>query len=868
MAIDNWQKVRLLVEAAALLPPDQRESFLSDEITDPQLRAEVAELLSFMGESTNVFPLQAWAEGALAPPAEADLAGLSIGNYRLLKELGRGGMGAVYLAERADGSYEHRVALKVLQEGLATPRLIERFREERQILARLSHPSIARLLDGGITADGRPYLVLEYVDGQTIDQYCETANLTLQDKLKLFIKVAEAVQSAHQQLVLHLDIKPANILVTADGEPRLLDFGISKILNDELTRQHGTDATLRLMTPRYASPEQAEGAPLGVASDIFSLATLLYRILTGRLPYPVEDASPLEAARLIRETPPTPPSEAAPPELKSALRGDLDTILLQALRKEPERRYPNVAAFAADVQLHLDSKPVQAHADSLLYRAQKFLGRNRIAAPLTAVGLLLLAISVAVSVRSAIKARRAEATAERRLLQARGLAHSYVFDLDTMLQDIPGTISVRHFVLENAQKYLEAMSTESAGDEDLAHEMAEGYVEIGRVQATPGIPSMSDWKAGAISKAKAVAIERRLLEKHPSDLKQRGLLLRELINQASIPDFLGDIDGREKIYNETWQTGQPLLAAGPVTKRYLNMSVVAWTIALLHAGNGDDWSLADPIGAVPWLDRSESIANTYQAAHPELPHDAATRGMIQRVTINRASILVQTGHPLQAKAVYQKAISLCLPVGQDALEDQVRKQLLGLYAAYLLGINDVAGAEASAPAPQASSVHEKEHDRQLTADEADELILLARIDFRRGRIAAGKQKMQQGLNTLEKLHQTLPEDANLSSQLAWDSLFLADEPNLDPATRKLRYARAIELAQWFAAQQPRALKTSMLIGKSELGLARLAQAEHRLPEQQGHAATAATHFSKVLAAYPIQPEASTLLTQAKTLTAA
>ncbi|MES2394027.1 MAG: serine/threonine-protein kinase [Acidobacteriota bacterium] len=864
MSSDRWPEVRAVLEVAVLLPPEERIAFLDAETTDPDIRAEVEDLLGYLSQSIETFAVTNWNERMSAFGDEARLKGSSIGSYRLIEELGHGGMGAVYLAERADGAYEHRVAVKVLQEGIATPRLAERFREERQILARLSHPGIARLLDGGITPDGWPYLVLEFVDGRTIDRYCEEAKLDIDAKLKLFLKVAEAVQSAHQQFVLHLDLKPANILVTREGEPRLLDFGISRILQTEEDATARSQATLRLMTPRYASPEQAEGAPLGVASDVFSLATLLYRLLTGRLPYTTEDAAPLEVARMIREVAPLAPSEAAPAELKSKLRGDLDTILLQALRKEPERRYPTVAALAADVERHLASEPVLAHADSVSYRLRKFLGRHRIAAPVTAAAIVVLIVSVAAVVRSAVRARRADAVAQRRLHDVRDLAHSYIFDLDSMLEEVPGTIAIRHMVLKNAQSYLEAMSKESADDVDLAHELVEGYIQMGGVQENPGLPSMNDWIASEASTAKAVAIERHLVETHPSDMKERGQLVRALVHHASGPQFLGDLPRVEQIANDAWDTGQPILASGPLPKRYVNMAVSSWTIAILHCGNGDDWNFSDPLGAVVWLDRTEQIAKNFLAAHPGKGDDIAT-AMLERVAINRASILVQLGRANEAGPFYEEALRYTTPTGNGQLEDETRKQLLGFYASYKLKMNDVHGAEAIAPRPKADSVHEKVHDRQLTADEADELVLLARIDLRLGRVAEGKRKMRQGLDTLEALHKSIAVDSTLGSELAFDVFLLAEESALDGPTRKGFYQRAIELGQEFAAQQPRALSTSMLIGKCRLGLARMARAEHRNTEQQEQATSAAAQFSKILAVHPVQPEASALLVKARAL---
>lgn len=398
----RWATLRALIEEALTLPAEQRLPFLRSSVTDPALLAEAEQLLAFDQQASKMFSLTGWREQAAIAVSEEPLAGTELGSYRILHEIGRGGMGAVYLAERADGAYQQKVAVKLLQESMSTPDLQSRFLAERQILAQLKHPGIVRLLDGGVTAAGRPFLVLEYVDGVPIDRYCDNENLDLTARLKLFLKVADAIQAAHQQLTLHLDLKPANIMITADGEPHLLDFGIARLLGEGGT----TQPSLMLMTPRYASPEQAEGKPLGVASDIFSLATLLYKLLTGVLPYPIENASPLEAARMIREATPVAPSRLTFGATAAALRGDLDMILLQALRKEPERRYPTVAAFAEDVRSHLASRPVSAHRDSVMYRSRKFLRRNWISAAAVAAVLVVLAGSAVSILRSAHVAQR------------------------------------------------------------------------------------------------------------------------------------------------------------------------------------------------------------------------------------------------------------------------------------------------------------------------------------------------------------------------------------------------------------------------------------------------------------------------------
>jgi tetratricopeptide (TPR) repeat protein len=303
--------------------------------------------------------------------------GTRVGPYRIVGEAGRGGMGTVYLAERADDEYRKRVALKLVRGGLALDdHLVRRFREERQILASLDHPGIAKLLDGGVTPEGLPWFAMEYVEGQPIDRYAAEAKLDIDDRLELFLAVCDAVQYAHRNLVVHRDLKPSNILVTAAGEVKLLDFGIAKIVasGDSTITQTG----FRAMTPEYASPEQLRGDAIAVASDVYSLGVLLYELLSGQRPYRVQGREPHEVARAILEEAPPPPSEQGPERDRRRLRGDLDTIVLAALRKEPERRYQSVELLAGDIRRHLGGLPVTARADTLRYRAGKFVGRHRV----------------------------------------------------------------------------------------------------------------------------------------------------------------------------------------------------------------------------------------------------------------------------------------------------------------------------------------------------------------------------------------------------------------------------------------------------------------------------------------------------------
>jgi serine/threonine protein kinase len=867
MTADRWAKIRDLVERAMALPPADRSAFLQAESADPDIAAEAAKLLTYDREASAMFAIEGWQQRAQRTAAEPSLAGTILGNYRLLEELGRGGMGAVYLAERADGVYQQKVALKVLQENIFTPALAERFRQERQILARLQHTGIARLLDGGVMPDGRPYLVLEYVDGKPIDQYCDEHHLDTDARLHLFLQVADVVQSAHQQLVLHLDLKPANILVTPKGDPQLLDFGIARILSEGEGGSRQTEATLRLLTPRYASPEQAEGTPLGVASDVFSLATLLYRLLTGSLPYPIEDASPLEAARIIREVLPSPPSHLAPPEIRPQLRGDIDTILLQALRKEPERRYPTIAAFAADVQRHLTSQPVLAHADSFSYRASKFFHRNRAAVIAASLVAFILAASAIAVVHSAIVARRERAVAERRLKDVRSLAHSYIFDLDPQLEQIPGTIGVRGFILKNGLNYLEAMSNETAGDDDLSREIAAGYNRVGRVQADMAMPSMGDSSSAWISMSKGIAIQQRLLDKNPSNVNERGALITQMNHLENVAVVDGDIVLADKMAHESWDLSQPLLAAGPAHRTFLNVFNVAWDIANDNAGNGDMWNFADPLAALPWLDRAHDIAERYKAGHPDEFLNPSVLGSYEREDVTRAQVLFAIGRGAEARSLYEDAIHLTTLTHNEIVEVQTRKVIQGDYLLYLLAMHDVRAAAALAPSLSIPEFEGKGEKRALTVDEADLLSVLSRVDLESGRTEPGRRKMKQSLDALETLHSDNPQSSEISSELAWDTYRLAEEPALETAIRREFYGRASELAAIYAGTHPQVLSAAMLVGRCNLGLAELARAAHNSTDQHTLAASSIAQFSKALAAHPIQPEASALLVRAKSLAA-
>jgi serine/threonine-protein kinase len=401
---DHWRRLEGAFREAAEAPPEGRPAVLDAACAgDPELRRDVEALLEADAgsEAFLASALQAGLRlaGSLADPGEVPAA---VGPYRLLHEIGRGGMSRVFLAERADGEFEKRVAVKLLRPDAGGAEISRRFHNERQILARLEHPDIARLHDGGTTDGGRPYFVMEVVDGEPIDRYCDRRGLDVPARLRLFARVCRAVHYAHQNLVVHRDLKPSNVLVTRAGEPKLLDFGIGKVLDPDLAAE-ATRASLRPMTPGYASPEQVRGKPVTTASDVYSLGVLLYLLLAGRLPFALEGTSAGELERRIAEEEPPPPSAAAVAgEARRRLAGDLDTIVAMAMAKEPARRYPSAEQLARDVERHLAGEPVIARRPTFGYRASRFLGRHRWpASAAAAFGLLLVAFTAITAAQAA-----------------------------------------------------------------------------------------------------------------------------------------------------------------------------------------------------------------------------------------------------------------------------------------------------------------------------------------------------------------------------------------------------------------------------------------------------------------------------------
>jgi eukaryotic-like serine/threonine-protein kinase len=521
---ERWQRLEELFHEILESPPDARARSLAEACGDDlELRAEVNRLLQSHAEASSfVSKAAAGVERIAATIMPADA---HVGAYRVVRELGRGGMGTVCLGERADAQFEMRVAIKLIKRGMDTDAVLQRFRHERQILAGLEHPNIARLLDGGTTDEGRPYFVMEYVDGQPIDAYCRTHQLSIDERLRLFRQVCAAVSYAHQHLVVHRDIKPSNILVTPDGVPKLLDFGIARLL--DTGQDAATMATAfgaQALTPQYASPEQLRGERITTVSDVYALGVLLYEVLAGARPYELTGKSPDEVRRIVAGTDIVKPSQLATRRgdaVARRLRGDLDAIVITAMRKDPAERYASVALFDDDVRRHIEGLPVVARGDSWSYRTARFVRRRKLGVTAAAAVVITLVGGIIATRSQARVARAQRARAERRFADVRRLSTSFLFEFHDAIATLPGSTPARLLVVSKALEYLDSLAAEAAGDRELQQELAAAYDRVGDVQGNPGAANLGDIEGAIKSYEKAAAIRRALAADAPDSLQAR-----------------------------------------------------------------------------------------------------------------------------------------------------------------------------------------------------------------------------------------------------------------------------------------------------------------------------------------------------------
>ena len=530
LSSEQWRAAKDLLHAALELPPSDRASYLRRECADSGIVDEVESLLVSYDDAGSFLQSPAVAYAPVGP-LDSIRPGQRLGIYQILQTIGEGGMGTVYHAVRDDDQFRKLVAIKVVKRGMDTDFILRRFHNERQILAHFDHPHITKLLDGGVTPDGRPYFVMDFIAGDPIDIYCENHSLTVRERLELFLKVCSAVSYAHQNLVVHRDLKPRNILVTTGGQPKLLDFGIAKLLADDDSQQ--TMTGLRLMTPDYASPEQERGELVTTASDVYSLGVLLHEILTGRRPGQTEKQA-------------------------KSLTGDLNNIVQMAMHPDPHRRYVSVDQMVADIQRYFEGLPVAARKDTVRYRASKFVARHPAGLLAVAVIFVLLVAGIAVTARQ-------RAIAEQHFREVRTLSNSLIFEIHDAIRDLPGATPVRELLVKRALQYLNSLAKSAGSDSSLQHELAIAYERVGDVQGGLEAANLGNTKGALESYRAALAIREKLGGASVPDLAW-GEELAHLYGQlSSVLGATGDAAGKLEFSRKALALREKIFADHPTS---------------------------------------------------------------------------------------------------------------------------------------------------------------------------------------------------------------------------------------------------------------------------------------------------------------
>lgn len=708
LTYDRWLQIDTLFQKVLEQPAELRLPFLHGKCrADEELMQHVEKLLKLHREAEHILGDSADAFVAPLVPgllkvtgenaSEFEENGSRIGSYEIIEKLGRGGMGSVYLAKKKESPYDKKVAIKLLRKGMDTEDIIRRFRNEGRILASLEHPNIARLYDGGVHSDGRPYFVMEYIEGEPIDRYCDTHKLTIKERIKLFRTVCEAVHFAHQSLIVHRDIKPANVLVTSDRTIKLLDFGIAKLLEPgqaDLTDFH-TQTGIKVMTPEFASPEQVQVKPITTASDIYALGVLLYKLVTGRRPYRVRTTSLLEIERIICETAPLHPSEAvtgkplpAPTNaaednfdasaaaqlrardtgsLRKELTGDLDRIILKALRKEPERRYRSALGFSEDLDNYYQGKPVQARPSTIGYRARKFIQRNKWAVSVLTIALFSVLAGLGIALWQADVARTERDIAQSEAAKTLAVQNYLVdlFEAADPAENRGEEITVREIVdrgiagLEEGfggqpEVHIEMLKVlgrveQALGDFNLSVELLEkalnksrelyGDEHLNVASAAAMLGEVERWNGNFDSAEsllrEALAIRQRLIREDHSDLAiNKDRLARTL-------EMKGDFEEAELLYGEALEMRERLFGENSDAVS-ANLNNLGWLL----------YQMGKQVEAEQTLRRSLQIKNQIM----EPPHPAI------------ASNLSNLSVVLRARGYYREAEEFAI----QALEQEIK----------------------------------------------------------------------------------------------------------------------------------------------------------------------------------------------------
>ncbi len=858
MTPEQLERVSEILENALALDRTQRKQFLDDACAgDEELRREVESLLDSHLEAGSSFLKTPEAGTGEIAPRPSIGPGSRIGPYDIVEKIGHGGMGDVFSAVRADGQYEKQVAIKLVRSGYDSESILERFRNERQILAGLDHPNIAKLLDGGTTPDGIPYLVMELVEGAPIDAYCDTRKLSITARLHLFRKVCGAVQYAHQHLVIHRDIKPSNILVSDGVVPKLLDFGIAKILD----ASGAAEATLlRPMTPEYASPEQIRGEPITTSTDMYSLGVVLYQLLTGRSPYRLATRTPEKLAEAITSTEPERPSasvqrsegvleggamrelaaqivsnsrEATPMRLQHRLRGDLDFILLKVLRKEPSRRYASVDQFSEDIRNHLEGLPVTARKGTWTYRADKFIRRHKAVVAASALVLLTLLTGIIVFLREAQIAETNRQRAEMRFNEVRTLANSLIFEVHDSIATLPGATRARKLILEKSLKYLDGLSHESGGDISLQRELAAAYERVGSVQGNAFEAHLGDPEAAFRSYHKALSIRQAVAAAQPGDAKDQIALARtyRLVGEVqwiSLSDTSGSLDNLKK----STATAEFAAKLAPHDQTILiELAESFEKLGDVQAGNGPRGSAGE---IQEGLQSHRNALEVLQQIASRSSGDTDLLRDLARAYLAVGDDLVKIGERDQGLVTYRKAMEILQPLARDSNNTLVLRRLTSCYSR----IGDalvLSGKPEEAIEYFQKQLHLSEP--MAIADPSDvdlrTRVILARASLGNALVEANRQR--EGLGVLKR---SLAEAEKLSESAgdSYDRTILAfvevwvgeAEEKIGDSSEALKYyARALERYSTIARADPQDKEDTLNVSavSGHLGLALLRKGE-------------------------------------------
>jgi eukaryotic-like serine/threonine-protein kinase len=652
----RWHVTEAIFHDALLVAEPARTALLTAQCAgDTTLMAELRSLLA---------ACEAEEDHRSRVGTESVSSGTSIGPYVIDGLIGRGGMGAVYRAHRADGQFEQQVAIKIIDTPLVSDFFRERFRAERQMLAGLAHPYIARLLDGGVTDGDELYLVMEFIDGDSITHFCTKHNLSLDDRLRLFIKVCDAVQYAHGNLIVHRDLKPENILVTNDSTPRLLDFGTAKIVQPFSSDKAGnaTRSDLRTFTPRYASPEQVFEQPISIASDIYSLGVLLYVLLTGDDPYELRNFSTEELVRVVCGVQPRRPSATKSPFGK--IDADLDSIALKALRKDPKDRYSTAESLALDVQAYLEHRPVEARKGNLRYLAGKFARRNRF----SLAGASLLLVTVVAGVAGVLWqshiANEQRRKAEARSADLRELSKSLLSELDQALKEIPGSTGAQKMLVTRVLEHLDRMAKDTKGDRQTSFDLIEAYTQLGNVQGNIYYQNVGDTQGAVTSFNRAIAIAVPLAQAYPKDKEALRAEAAAFEAKGESLSQSGDPQASATALRTAVHIYDQVVALPDVTPQLIFEAAIAYET--LGNEEGEDTGLADPIACIAAYRHALEMDDLALRLDPG--YMAVRRG-IPVMHMHLGNVVLDT-EPDKALGEFRLALQI-----QEALPEEQRKKL-------------------------------------------------------------------------------------------------------------------------------------------------------------------------------------------------